>query len=269
MVRRHHALLGTVRAANTTSSRNVNHTAPLPVPRSPAAIIISRPGGRLLFRYHGNATSMSIVAVEHVVLALALLRWLALPADPAGSSDNDRGAVVRTAYNAGMYYQTIRQMQKLLGQLDKWLEAATTHAQARKFDPAVYLTLRLAPDQFAFARQVQTACDTAKLVAARLAGKEAPAHPDTEQTLDELRARIRLVVTYLEGFSAADFEGAATRTVTQPRWEGKVMTGADYFLEHGLPNFFFHLTHAYAILRHGGVNLGKRDYLGPLTQRLP
>ena len=168
-----------------------------------------------------------------------------------------------------MYYETVRQMRKMLGQVDKWLETAAAHAQAKKFDPNSYLAFRLAPDQFAFGKQVQTACDTAKLVAARLGGKEAPAHPDTEQTLDELRTRVRTVTTYLETFSAQDFEGAATRVITQPRWEGKVMSGADYFLEHGVPNFFFHLTHAYAILRHNGVSLGKRDYLGPLTQRMP
>ncbi|HTA20349.1 MAG TPA: DUF1993 domain-containing protein [Polyangia bacterium] len=168
-----------------------------------------------------------------------------------------------------MYFETVTEMKKLLGQLDTWLDKAAAFAQAKKFDPAVYLTLRLAPDQFTFARQVQTACDTAKLVAARLTGKEAPSHPDTEQTLDELRARVRTVITYLSTFSAKDFEGAASRVITQPRWEGKVMSGADYFLEHGVPNFFFHLTHAYAILRHNGVEVGKRDYLGPLTQRLP
>ena len=168
-----------------------------------------------------------------------------------------------------MYFETITQMKKMLGQLDKWFEKAAALAQAKKFDTSVYLTLRLAPDQFPFARQVQTACDTAKLVAARLAGKDAPSHPDTEQTLDELRARVRTVITYLDGFSAKDFEAAATRVITQPRWEGKVMSGADYFLEHGVPNFFFHLTHAYAILRHNGVDLGKRDYLGPLSQRMP
>jgi len=142
-------------------------------------------------------------------------------------------------------------------------------AHAKSFDPNVFLGFRLAPDQFAFARQVQTACDTAKLAAARLAGKEAPAHPDSEQTLDELRARVRAVIAYLDGFSAQDFEGAATRTVTQPRWEGKVMTGADYFIEHAVPNFFFHLGHAYAILRHNGVSVGKRDYLGTLSLRAP
>jgi hypothetical protein len=170
---------------------------------------------------------------------------------------------------AAMYSETFGQMKKMLGQLDKWLETAAAFAQTKAFDPNVFLGLRLAPDQFAFARQVQSACDTAKLGAARLAGKQAPSHPDTEQTLDELRARVRTVIAYLDTYSAQDFEGAATRIVTQPRWEGKVMTGADYFLEHVLPNFFFHLTHAYAILRHNGVNLGKRDYLGTLSLRTP
>jgi hypothetical protein len=168
-----------------------------------------------------------------------------------------------------MIYQTISQMKKMLGNLDKWLDAAAAFAKEKSFDPNVFLGLRLAPDQFAFARQVQAACDTLKLAAARLAGKDAPSHPDTEQTLDELHARVRAVLGYVNGFTEKDFEGAATRTISTPRWEGKVMTGADYFLEHALPNFFFHVTHTYAILRHNGVNLGKRDYLGPLSLRAP
>jgi hypothetical protein len=168
-----------------------------------------------------------------------------------------------------MYDATFGQMKKMLGQLDKWLDAAAAFAKTKSFDPNVFLGLRLAPDQFAFGRQVQIACDTAKLAASRLGGKAAPTHADTEQTLDELHARVRAVVTYLDGFTANDFEGAATRVVTQPRWEGKVMTGADYFLEHAVPNFFFHITHAYAILRHNGVDIGKRDYLGALSLRAP
>jgi hypothetical protein len=105
--------------------------------------------------------------------------------------------------------------------------------------------------------------------ASRLTGKAAESHADTEQTLDELRARIRSVIGYLDGLSAKDFEGAAARVITQLRWEGKWMTGADYFIEHAVPNFYFHLTTAYAILRHIGVKLGKRDYLGALSQRAP
>lgn len=168
-----------------------------------------------------------------------------------------------------MYFETIGQMKKTLVQLEKWLEAAAAHASAKSFDPSVFLGLRLAPDQFALARQVQTACDTVKLAAARLCGKEAPKHADTEQTVDELRARVKSVVAYLDGFSAGDFEGAATRHVTQPRWEGQYMLGADYFLEHALPNFYFHSAHVYAILRHNGVGLGKRDFLGPLSKHNP
>jgi hypothetical protein len=168
-----------------------------------------------------------------------------------------------------MYFETFGQMKKVLGQLDKWFDAATAHAKEKSFDPNVFLGLRLAPDQFAFVKQVQVACDTAKLAASRLSGKEAPAHPDSEQSLDDLRARVRSVIAYLEGFSNKDFDDAATRVVSQPRWEGKVMNGADYFREHAIPNFYFHASHAYAILRHNGVNLGKRDYLGPLSLRTP
>jgi hypothetical protein len=168
-----------------------------------------------------------------------------------------------------MYYEIFGQMKKQLGQIDKWLDAATAFAKTKAFDPSVFLGLRLAPDQFPFTRQVQIACDTAKLAASRLSGKDAPSQPDTEQTLDELRTRVRSVIAYLDGFSAKDFEGAASRSVTQPRWEGKTMTGADYFLEHALPNFFFHLSHVYAILRHNGVDVGKRDFLGPLSLRAP
>jgi hypothetical protein len=168
-----------------------------------------------------------------------------------------------------MYDKMFGQMKKMLGQLDKWLETAGAFAQTKKFEPNVFLGLRLAPDQFAFARQVQLTCDTAKLGASRLTGKEAPVHADNEQTLDELRARVQSVIAYLNGFSAKDFEDIAARTVTQPRWEGKVMTGPDYFLEHVVPNFFFHFTHVFAILRHNGVNVGKRDYLGELSKRAP
>ncbi|HVH42658.1 MAG TPA: DUF1993 domain-containing protein [Labilithrix sp.] len=168
-----------------------------------------------------------------------------------------------------MYYAIFGQMKKTLGQVEKWLDAAVAFAQTKAFDPNTFLQFRLAPDQFPFVRQVQIACDTAKLGASRLTGKEAPSHADTEQTIDELRTRIRSVIAYLDGLSEKDFAEAATRTITQPRWEGKVMTGADYFVEHVTPNFFFHATHVFALLRHNGVNVGKRDYLGTLTQRTP
>ncbi len=168
-----------------------------------------------------------------------------------------------------MYDTLFSQMKKMLGQVQTWFDAAETHARANNTDPNAILELRLAPDQFALARQVQIACDTAKLGASRLAGKDAPSHPDTETTIDELRARLKSVVAYLDTIKPADLAGAADRVITQPRWEGKVMSGADYFVEHVVPNFFFHVTHVYALLRHHGVPVGKRDYLGPLTQRTP
>jgi len=168
-----------------------------------------------------------------------------------------------------MYTEIFSQFRKMLGQLDHWLDAAVKHAQKKPFDPKNYLGLRLAPDQLPFSAQVQIACDTAKLGAARLTGKQPPSHPDTEQTVEELRARVQSVRAYLETYTEQDFAGASTHVVVNPRWEGKVMTGADYFREHVVPNFYFHVTHAYAILRHAGVDLGKKDYLGPLTLRTP
>jgi hypothetical protein len=168
-----------------------------------------------------------------------------------------------------MYYESFLQMKKMLGQVSTWLDKAEALAKEKSFEPNLYLSFRLAPDQLAFARQIQIACDTAKLGASRLTGKEAPSHADNEQTLDELRVRLRSVISYLDGYSEKDFEGASTRSITQPRWEGKVMTGKDYFFEHVQPNFYFHAAHTYAILRHNGVPVGKRDYLGALSQRLP
>ena len=168
-----------------------------------------------------------------------------------------------------MYFQIISQMKKTLAQFDVMFDAAEAHAKAKSFDTAVYMGLRLAPDQFAFARQVQIACDTAKLAASRLSGKDAPVHADTETTLAELRARVASITTYLAGFTEADFAGAEARLITQPRWEGKTMTGANYLVEHALPNLYFHVAHAYAILRHAGVVVGKKDYLGALTMQAP
>src|SRR5262245_19214997 len=138
-----------------------------------------------------------------------------------------------------MHFEIIRQMRKTLGHVESWLDAAAAYAAKKSFDANVFLGLRLAPDQFPFSRQIQTACDTAKLAAARLSGQEAPKHADTETTIDELRARVKTVLAYLDGFSAKDFAEAGTRVITTPRWEGKVMSGSDYLLEHALPNFYF------------------------------
>ena len=168
-----------------------------------------------------------------------------------------------------MYIHIFGQFKKQLGQLDKWLTTAAEYAKSRNFDPVVFPTLRLAPDQFPLARQVQIACDTVKLTAAYLTGKPAQPQEDNETTIEQLQVRIRSIITLLDGLAAADFEGAAARVVSQPRWKGEWMTGEDYFIQHSVPNFYFHLTTAYAILRHNGVAIGKRDYLGTQTKRPP
>jgi hypothetical protein len=168
-----------------------------------------------------------------------------------------------------MYTEIFSQMKKQLGQLDKWLGSAAEHAKAKPFDPNVLAGSRLAPDQFPLSRQVQICCDTVKLAASFLSGKPAESQPDTEQTLEELQGRVRSIIKYLDGFSPHDFDGAAERVVSQPRWKGEWMTGADYFVQHSIPNFYFHLTTTYAILRHNGVNVGKRDFLGAQNKRPP
>ncbi len=163
-----------------------------------------------------------------------------------------------------LYEASVPQMKKMLNQLDAWLSAGEALATKKSFDPSVLVAARLAPDQYPLVRQVQSACDGAKTTAARLTGKEPPSHPDTEKTMEELHARIRTCVAYLDTFSAADFVGADKRAVSLPFLEGKTILGGDYLNEMALPNFYFHLTTAYAILRHNGVELGKRDFVGSL-----
>lgn len=168
-----------------------------------------------------------------------------------------------------IYELTVTQFIKTLKQLDTFLDKAAGFADSKKFDVEVLLQSRLAPDQFNFIRQVQIACDTAKLGASRLTGKAAPSHDDSEKTLAEVRARIQSTVTYLESFSEADYKNAAETTVTQPRWEGKTLTGNQYVVHHMIPNLYFHVTTAYSILRHNGVDVGKKDFLGAMPYKLP
>lgn len=167
-----------------------------------------------------------------------------------------------------MFYDlTIPQLTKTLGNLEKILVKSQSYADTKKFDMSVLLQSRLAPDQFNLTRQIQIACDTAKLGVSRLTTLDAPSHDDNEKTLDELRQRIQAVIAYLGTFSAIDFEGAAGRQITTSRWEGKWMTGDDFLINHLLPNFYFHVTTAYSILRHNGVEIGKKDYLGEMPFR--
>lgn len=164
-------------------------------------------------------------------------------------------------------YETVLEIKKVLGQMPGWLDKAAAHATAKKFDVNTLLQARLAPDQFPLIRQFQATCDQAKYAVSRTTGKETPSHPDTEQTVDELKARLASVTAYVGTYTKDDFADIASRTVTTPRWEGKSMTATDYLVQHALPNFFFHATTAYAILRHNGVEVGKRDFLGQLSFR--
>jgi hypothetical protein len=172
-------------------------------------------------------------------------------------------------HNDGMtlFVQTVPQFLKMLSNLDGWLDLAVEHGKSKGFDVRVLLDARLAPDQFALKKQVQAACDQMKTAAARLSGAEPPAHPDTEQTLEELRARIATVRAYLSGFSAKDFEGAEARVIPLPFIPGKGLDAQAYVTDLVLPNTYFHLTTAYAILRHNGVDLGKRHFIGAMPLR--
>ena len=154
---------------------------------------------------------------------------------------------------------------RMLGNLVGWLDKAEAHAQAKKFDAAVYLGTRLAPDMLPFTTQIQIACDGAKFGISRLAGVDAPKFDDSESSIAELRERIRATVAFIESVPAAKIDGTEDKDVTMPRRDGTLtLKGEAYLKNFVLPNFFFHITTAYALLRHSGVELGKMDYLGAL-----
>jgi hypothetical protein len=162
-----------------------------------------------------------------------------------------------------MYTASVPVFTKTLTNMIGWLDKADAYAKARNFDPAVYLTLRLYPDMLPLSAQVRIAGDAAKGCAARLAGKEPPVFEDNETTLDQLRERIRKTLAYLETVSAKDIDGSEERDIVIParNREPRRFKG-EYYLKHwALPNFFFHATTLYALLRHNGVELGKADFL--------
>ncbi len=166
-------------------------------------------------------------------------------------------------HGISMYTQSIPPLQRALSNLAQILRKAQAHAEARKIDPQVLLQSRLYPDMFALTRQVQIATDTAKGCAARLAGDEPPSYSDTESTFDELQARIARTLDYLQGFGPEQIDGSEQREVTLKLRSGPIQfTGLSYLNGFVLPNVYFHVTTAYAILRHNGVEIGKLDYLG-------
>jgi hypothetical protein len=165
-----------------------------------------------------------------------------------------------------MYHAIVRQFVRTLKNLDAVLEKATAYAQQRKFDVNNFCTARLAPDMLPFLAQVRIACDHAKSAASNLAGKEPPKHEDNETTIEELRGRIAKCVAYLDTLKESDFAQTKSDNVIKlPR--GKSMLADEYLLGRQIPNFYFHVTTAYALLRAGGVEIGKADFIGSLSVR--
>ena len=163
-----------------------------------------------------------------------------------------------------MYQASIPVMVRMLGNLKRILKIAEKHAATKKFDPSVLLNARLAPDMFALTRQIQIASDSAKGCAARLAGMKIPVFKDTEKTFQQLYQRLDKTIAFLKKADKKAIEGSENREIVLqfPSMTVK-FNGMDYLTGFVLPNFYFHIMAAYTILRHNGVEIGKRDYLGP------
>ncbi len=166
-----------------------------------------------------------------------------------------------------LYELTVPACIKGLRNLSHILEKAAGFADLKKTPMEVLLNSRLAVDQFALTRQIQIACDTAKFGAARLSGQTAPTNDDSEKSLAKIQTRIHSTISFLETLNKDQYKDAEAKHITQPRWEGKWMTGEEYALQHVLPNLYFHITTAYAILRNCGADVGKNDYLGQLPYK--
>lgn len=163
-----------------------------------------------------------------------------------------------------MYAASIPVFRQMLNSLHDILDTAETHADENKIEPDALLQARLFPDMFPLARQVQLACDFAKGASARLAGVEIPVHEDSERSFVELRARIAKTLAFVEGLSAAQVNGSDEREIVIRKGtpQEKKLSGQSYLLHYAMPQFFFHVTTAYAILRHNGLEIGKRDFIG-------
>jgi hypothetical protein len=159
---------------------------------------------------------------------------------------------------------TVPAFLQILGSLEGLLAKAEAHCKAKNIQPEVLLSARLYPDMFPLTRQIQTASDFAAKTCARLTGSEVPSVPDTEKTFEELQQRIAKTVDYVKGLKPAQFEGAEAKDITFPSGPGKTTTlkGQQYLSNFALPNFYFHAATAHGILRHNGVEIGKRDFLG-------
>ena len=165
--------------------------------------------------------------------------------------------------NISMYQASVPRFTNTMNNLSGILDKTAAHAAEKKIDPAVLLAARLYPDMYPYSRQVQIACDTAKGVVARLAGVEVPTHEDTEKTLEDLKARLARTVDFIGSFRAGQLDGTEDKDIVMKLGQREVSwKGMQYLLGFALPNFYFHVTTSYAILRHCGVPIGKRDYIG-------
>lgn len=166
-----------------------------------------------------------------------------------------------------LYEASVPAFETHLAALSGLLDKGVKHAEAKRFDPRVLLESRLYPDMFNLTRQVQVACDFATRATARLAGIPIPSQPDTETTVDELKARIATTIAFVRSVGPDAMEGAEDRELTiKVGADDMTFTGRSYLLGFALPNFYFHCTAAYAILRHNGVEIGKRDFMGRAPQ---
>ena len=164
-----------------------------------------------------------------------------------------------------MYQASIPAFVQILNNLSAILDKAEAHAGSRKIDPEILLNNRLAPDMLPFVRQIQIAADLAKGAAARLAGVEVPKHDDIEKTFSDLKARLAKTVAFVQSFKSTDIDGSEDREINLTLGEHTMsFKGQPYLVHFVMPNFYFHCTTAYDILRHCGVELGKRDFIGTI-----
>lgn len=162
-----------------------------------------------------------------------------------------------------MYQASIPVFIRMLGNLSSILDKATAHAETKKIDPAIFINARLAPDMYPLSRQIQIATDVVKGCAARLSGIDVPRYEDNESTFQELQARIAKTVVFLQSVKADQINGSEERTVTlKIHGRDTDFLGQPYLLNFVIPNFYFHISTAYAILRHNGLDLGKNDFTG-------
>lgn len=162
-----------------------------------------------------------------------------------------------------MYQASVPHFVNILGNLSKILDKAQAHIDTRKLDDATLTTYRLFPDMLPMARQVQIACDAAKGVVARLAGVEIPVHEDNEKTLAELKARIAKTIVFVQSVTPEQIDGTEDKDIVIKRGDKEThYKGMQFLLGHAIPNFYFHVTTTYNILRHNGIEIGKRDYIG-------